>query len=82
MADMSYVPMTQAQLFMCCTLFLHADNSMPTNVDAPAYSAWLDQCAQALGFTSWLDFYHGYEISQPVSAAPIEGTTEKPEVIE
>ena len=79
MSNESFVHMTQYQLFMCCVLFLHADNSMPSNVDPASYSAWLDQGAQAMGYTSWLDFYHAYEVPNGVPTAPEVPTVNLPD---
>jgi hypothetical protein len=81
MADQSFVHMTQYKLYSCCALFLAADNSMPTTVDPTAYSAWLDNSAQALGYTSWLDFYHTYEVPGVAPKTPEVPTQTMPDEI-
>lgn len=78
-----YVYMTQYQLYMCCALFLTTDNTDVANVDKAAYNQWLDQAAQAFGYTSWLDFYHAYEIPNTVPETQNPPTQNLPdEVIE
>jgi len=81
--NQSYVYVGADILYACCALFLHTDGDNVDGVDRTAYNQWLDTTAQALGYTSWLDFYHAYDVQNSVSPeAPPEGVTLPTEYVE